>query len=274
MEKSPDDMSFLDHLEELRWRIIRAVIAIMVGALAAFIAKSWVFDKVILAPKHPDFVTYKLLCSLSERLGLQEFFCFDGFVFKLQNISMSGQLTTHLVVSLVAGVIIAFPYVAYQMWQFVKPGLKQKEIRSARGIVFYTSLLFMLGIFFGYFLIAPLSVQFLGGYQVSEEVSNQINLGSFITTVTSVTLSAGLIFQLPVAVYFLAKIGLVTPELLRKYRKHALVGILVIAAIITPPDIMSQVLVTGPVMLLYEISIRVARRIQKRETEKQDPTKE
>ena len=266
MEEQEKEMSFLDHLEELRWRIVKAVIAILVGAIAAFIAKSWIFDKVVLAPKSGDFITYKILCDLSTKLGMQEFFCFDEFAFSLQNISMSGQLTTHLVVSLIAGIIFAFPFIIHQLWSFIKPGLKAKEVKITRGVVFFTTLLFLSGILFGYYLIAPLSVQFLGGYQVSEEVQNQISLGSFITTITSVTLAAGLIFQLPIVIYFLAKIGLITPEFLKKYRKHALVAILIISAIITPPDIMSQILVTGPVMVLYEVSIGVARRIQKKQT--------
>ncbi len=259
------EQSFLDHLEELRWRIIYAVIAVLVGAIACFIAKSWIFDYVILAPKSGDFISYQVLCTISDKLGLGDFFCFEEFSFILQNVAMSGQITTHLVVSFIAGFIIMFPFVATQGWLFLKPGLTQREIKSTRGVVFYSSFLFLLGVGFGYFLIAPLSVQFLGGYQVSSEVVNQITLNSFITTITSTTLASGVIFQLPIVIYFLSKLGIVTPEFLRKYRKHALVAVLIISAIITPPDIMSQVLVTFPVMLLYEISIMVAKRIQKKQ---------
>jgi sec-independent protein translocase protein TatC len=263
MADKQEEMSFLDHLEELRWRVIYAFIAIIIGAVVAFVAKSWVFDVVIFGPKSVDFVTYRWLCSFSEMLNLGDSFCFDSFDFVLQNISMSGQLSTHIMVSLIAGVIISFPFLITQVWLFLKPGLTKGEIKSTRGVVFFSSLLFAAGVLFGYYLIAPLSVLFLGGYQVSELVANQINLNSFITTVSSVTLASGLIFQLPILIYFLAKLGFVTPELLKTYRKHALVIVLVLSAIITPPDVMSQILVTIPVMFLYEISILIARRVIK-----------
>lgn len=263
MADQQEEMSFLDHLEELRWRVIYAFIAIIVGAIVAFVAKSWVFDVVIFGPKNADFITYQWLCEFSQMLSLGDSFCFESFDFVLQNISMSGQLSTHIMVSIIAGVIIAFPFLITQVWLFLKPGLTKNEIKSTRGVVFFSSLLFASGVLFGYYLIAPLSVLFLGGYQVSEMVANQINLNSFITTVSSVTLASGLIFQLPILIYFLAKLGFVTPELLKTYRKHALVIVLVISAIITPPDIMSQILVTIPVMFLYEISILIARRVIK-----------
>lgn len=264
MPDTKPEMSFLDHLEELRWRVIYASISILVGAVAAFIAKRWIFDEVIFAPKNVDFVTYRYLCRFSDVLSLGDAFCFESFNFVLQNISMSGQISTHIMVSIIAGVIIAFPFVMTQVWYFLKPGLTKREIKATRGVVFFSTLLFAAGVLFGYFLIAPLSVLFLGGYQVSDLVANQINLNSFITTVSSVTLAAGLIFQLPIVIYFLSKLGIVSPELLKKYRKHSLVIVLILSAIITPPDIMSQVLVTIPVMFLYEISIFISRRVQKR----------
>jgi sec-independent protein translocase protein TatC len=265
MSDQQEEMSFLDHLEELRWRVIYAFIAIIVGAIVAFVAKSWVFDVVIFGPKNADFITYQWLCSFSQMLNLGDAFCFESFDFVLQNISMSGQLSTHIMVSIIAGVIISFPFLITQVWMFLKPGLTKGEIKSTRGVVFFSSLLFTLGVLFGYYLIAPLSVLFLGGYQVSDLVANQINLNSFITTVSSVTLASGLIFQLPILIYFLAKLGFVTPELLKTYRKHALVIVLVLSAIITPPDVMSQILVTIPVMFLYEISIVIARRVIKKQ---------
>jgi sec-independent protein translocase protein TatC len=181
--------------------------------------------------------------------------CMGDLPISIQNIDMSGQFSTHIMVSIVAGFILAFPFVLYQMWAFLKPGLKQKERNSARGVVFFSSLLFFSGILFGYFVIAPLSLQFLGSYRVSDEVISSIKLGSYISTLVSITLSAGLVFQLPIVVYFLTKIGLVTPEFLKQYRKHALVAVLILAAIITPPDITSQILVALPIMVLYEVSI-------------------
>lgn len=257
-----NDMSFLEHLEELRWTLVRAFSAILIGAIALFICKSWVFDMIVLAPKNTDFLTYQWFCNMSQLLGLGNKLCMGEIPLSLQNITMSGQFSTHIVVSFVGGFIIGFPYVIWEVWRFLKPGLRQNEQKLARGIVFYASLLFISGVLFGYFLIAPLSVQFLGGYQVSESVANQISLNSFISTVTTVTLASGLVFQLPIVIYFLAKMGIVTPAFLKKYRRHALVVVLVLSAIITPPDITSQILVAFPILLLYELSIIIARRIQ------------
>lgn len=258
-----DQMSFLQHLEELRWRVIRSAIAILVFASAAFVFKGIIFDQIILAPKKADFITYRVMCALSHKVGMTDELCITTD-FELQNISMSGQFTSHIVVSILAGLILAFPYVFFQMWSFIKPGLKVNEKHTARGVVFFTTLLFMGGIAFGYYLIAPLSIQFLGGYKVSEQVDNIITLNSFITTVTSTTLASGVVFQLPMVIFFLAKIGLVTPKSLKLYRRHAIVGILVLAAIITPPDITSQILVTLPLYVLYEISIHIARVVVKK----------
>lgn len=258
-----DQMSFLQHLEELRWRVIRSAIAILIFASAAFVFKGIIFDDIILAPKKADFITYRAMCAVSQKVGMADGLCVTSD-FELQNISMSGQFTSHIVVSIIAGIILAFPYVFFQLWSFVKPGLKDKEKNTARGVVFFTSLLFLSGIAFGYFLIAPLSIQFLGGYKVSDQVDNIITLNSFITTITSTTLASGIVFQLPMVIYFLAKIGLVTPKSLKAYRKHALVGILILAAIITPPDITSQILVSLPLVILYEISIHIARIVVKK----------
>ncbi|HKL39761.1 MAG TPA: twin-arginine translocase subunit TatC [Cryomorphaceae bacterium] len=254
----PNEMTFLQHLEELRWRLIKAFIAILVFAMVAFVFKSFVFDVLIFAPKNEDFITYRFFCYMSNVIGLDDSLCLTSS-FELQNITMSGQFTSHILVSGVLGFIVAFPYVFYQLWAFIMPGLSGNEKATARGAVVATSFLFLVGVSFGYFLISPLSVQFLGGYTVSEQVDNIIALNSFITTVTMTTLSGGLVFQLPVVIYFLAKLGLVTPGSLRQYRKHAIVGVLILSAIITPPDVTSQVLVTLPLMVLYELSIYIAR---------------
>jgi len=251
----PNEMTFLQHL---RWRLIKAFIAILVFAIVAFVFKSFVFDVLIFAPKNEDFITYRFFCYMSNVIGLDDSLCLTSS-FELQNITMSGQFTSHILVSGVLGFIVAFPYVFYQLWAFIMPGLSGNEKATARGAVVATSFLFLVGVSFGYFLISPLSVQFLGGYTVSEQVDNIIALNSFITTVTMTTLSGGLVFQLPVVIYFLAKLGLVTPGSLRQYRKHAIVGVLILSAIITPPDVTSQVLVTLPLMVLYELSIYIAR---------------
>ncbi len=256
--RDQDQMSFLEHLEELRWKLIKAVLAILVCAIVAFIFKSVVFDLIILAPKDPSFITYRAFCSASLKLGLDDAFCISK-TFQLQNIEMSGQFSSHILISIVAGLVVSFPFVFYQIWSFIAPGLKSEEKNVANGVVFFTSLLFMTGVLFGYYLIAPLSVQFLGNYSVSEQVENIITLNSFVSTVTTTTLAGGIVFQLPVVVYFLAKVGLVTPSILRTYRKHAIVAVLILSAIITPPDITSQILVTLPLVVLYEISIYIAR---------------
>ncbi len=247
--------------------MIRALIAIVIVAIIAFIFKGVVFDHIILAPKNVDFFTYRVFCFLSNRLGLDDSFCLTT-TFQLQNIDMSGQFTSHILVSVVAGIVVSFPYVFYQFWSFIAPGLKDKEKNTARGAVLATSFLFFVGVAFGYFLIAPLSVQFLGNYSVSDQVENIIRLNSFISTVTMTSLAGGLVFQLPVVVYFLAELGLVTPKTLRKYRKHAIVGVLILSAIITPPDITSQLLVTFPLLVLYELSIYIAKIVSVRRERK------
>ncbi|MFT5336185.1 MAG: sec-independent protein translocase protein TatC [Sphingobacteriales bacterium] len=257
------EMSFLDHLEQLRWTLVRSVIGIASVAILAFFAKSFIFDVILLGPKSGNFWTYRMFCELSKLLGMGEAFCVTDLEFSLQNISMSGQFSTHILVSAIAGLIGAFPFVVYQFWSFLKPGLQEKEQKATRGVVFYSSMLFLTGILFGYFLIAPLSVRFLGAYKVSEFVVNQISLNSYITTVTTVTLASGILFLLPIFIYFLTKAGVVSSEFLRAYRKHALVAVLLLSAIITPPDITSQLLVTGPVFLLYEVGIKIAKRVEK-----------
>jgi sec-independent protein translocase protein TatC len=241
---------------------MRASIAIVVFAVVAFLSKEIIFDTIIFGPKQMDFPTYTFFCWLSGFVG-GDVFCFDEMPFELLNMRMSGQFQMHLWVSLVAGIIIAFPYVFWEIWRFIQPGLHENERKNSRGVILFTTLLFILGVLFGYYIIVPLSVQFLGTYTVSSEIFNRIDLTSYISMVSSVTLATGILFQLPIVVYFLSKIGVVTPELLKTYRRHAIVGILLLSAIITPPDIASQILVTLPVLILYQISIMVSRRIIK-----------
>ncbi len=262
MSKDRNNMSFLDHLGELRWHLVRSSIAIFFFAVVAFLSKEVIFDVIIFGPKQMDFPTYTFFCWLSSYVG-GNVFCFDEMPFELLNMRMSGQFQMHLWVSLVAGVIIAFPYVFWEIWRFIQPGLHESERKNSRGVILFTTILFLLGVLFGYYVIVPLSVQFLGTYTVSSEIFNRIDLTSYISMVSSVTLATGILFQLPIAVYFLSKLGVVTPDLLKTYRRHASVGILLLSAIITPPDIASQILVTFPVLILYQISIGVSRRIIK-----------
>lgn len=259
------EMSFLQHLEELRWHLVRSSAAIFIFALIAFINKEFLFDKLILAPKNADFPTYRFLCMLGQKLNLDESICIKDLSFTLINIDMSGQFSTHMSVSLYAGIVLAFPYVIWELWRFIKPGLHNHERKYANGIVFFTSLLFFLGVLFGYYVVTPMSVNFLGTYQVSSLVANQISLGSFISTVTTLTLMTGVVFELPILVYFLTKIGVLTPEFMRNYRRHAIVVLLIISAIITPPDVTSQILVCIPLLALYEISIFVSAYVLKKQ---------
>jgi sec-independent protein translocase protein TatC len=257
------EMTFLQHLEELRWHIIRSVIAVVVGAIVAFMLKDFIFDKVILAPKSPGFITNRLLCQLADVVNAPVL-CINQNPLNLISIKMSGQFTTHISISLIAGVIMAFPYIFWEFWSFFKPALYDKERKHARGAVLAASSLFIIGILFGYYVISPLSINFLSSYRVSDLVDNQINITSYIGSVTSVALSAGITFELPIVVFFLARIGIITPEFMRKYRRHAIVVVLVIAAVITPPDVFSLILVSIPLVLLYEVSIFIAGRVAKK----------
>jgi len=264
-EKQKQEMSFLEHLEVFRWHLVRSVFAVLFFAVIAFIFKSILFDGILLAPKNPDFPTYKMLCYLSQQMGMGDALCMDELPFILMNISMSGQFSTHIMTSIVAGFVVAFPYVFWEMWRFISPALHDDESSVAKGVVFFSSILFLLGVLFGYYVVSPLSVHFLGSYQVSETVANQISLSSFISTVTTVCLANGVVFELPILVYFLTKIGLLTPQFMQTYRKHALVMTLIFSAIITPPDITSQILVALPLMVLYEISIKISARVLRKQ---------
>lgn len=263
-KKQEDEMSFLDHLEVLRWHLVRSVSAVVLCGILAFIFKDFVFDRVIFGPKSPDFITYRVFCRISQLMGLGDSYCITDMPIQIINTDMGGQFSTHILVSFVTGIILAFPYIVFEIYRFVKPALYENELRYANAGIFYTSVLFLIGIAFGYFIIAPLSVNFLANYSVSREVGNYINLSSFISTVSMVTLACGVLFELPIFIYFLSKIGLVTPASLKKYRKHSLVGILVAAAIITPPDIISQIIVAIPLGLLYELGILISKGVERK----------
>ena len=257
------NMSFLDHIEELRWHIVRSVIAILLGAIVCFIFGTFIFDEIIFGPVNKDFWTYRQICSLSHLIYDSDKLCFRDLYFKTQNISLSGQLIQHLVVAIIGGIIMAFPIILYEIWRFVRPALQDTERKKTTGIVLVSSFLFFVGVLFGYFGLTPLSVNFLFNYSVSSKIVNNVTLESYISFVTMMTLATGLVFELPLMIYFLARLGLVTPALLRKYRKHSLIVTLVLAAVITPPDVASQVLMSIPIYILYEIGILVADRVEK-----------
>ncbi len=256
------DMSFLEHLEELRKRLFFAVLGVVVGIVVVVSFDTFVIEEVIMGPRRLDFVSYRAWCAFSEWMGLGDRLCFKEMNFSLQSTTMGGNFSAYILVCIVGGIVVAFPWVIYQIWSFIRPGLNKKEITAVRGLVFFVSLLFFTGVAFGYFVLAPLSIQFLGNFQFAD-VAVASTVLSYLKLTTSLVLGTGLIFQLPVLIYFLAKIGLVTAAFLKKYRRHAFVVNLIVAAIITPPDVTSQILVSLPILLLYEISIYVAGRVEK-----------
>ena len=262
--KVEKEMSFLDHLEELRWHIIRALGSIAVFAIAAFIFRQPIWHYVILAPSRPDFWTYEMFCRLGSLTGA-DFFCIDELPFIIQNRRITAQFTMAISSSFVIGLIIAFPYAFWEFWRFIKPGLYKNEKSLSRGAVFFVTLLFLSGIMFGYYVVAPISINFLTNFKLDESILNEIDVTSYVSTVMMLVLACGIMFQLPVVVYFLTKAGIITPQFLKTYRKHAIVVILVLSALITPPDIISQILMCFPLLFLYEISIIIANTIKKEE---------
>ncbi len=257
-------MSFLDHLEDLRWHLIRSTLAVVIGGIIAFMLKEFIFDTILFGPKRTDFWTYRMLCTITTKLGFDQTFCFDELPFIIQSRKVAEQFSAHLWASVTVGFIIAFPYILYQFWSFIRPALYDNERKNAKGFILISSLLFFLGVLFGYYIISPLSINFLGSYNISNQVVNEFDLSSYIGLVRTSALSCGLVFELPIIMYFLARVGLVTPTLLKDYRKFAIVGVLILSAVITPPDIASQVIVSIPILILYEISIVITRIVQKR----------
>lgn len=266
LDQIPDEkeMSFLDHLEELRWHIIRSLIAIVVIAIAAFAMKDFVIGTVILGPSRTDFWTYQKLCQLADLIGTPAL-CIDTLTFELVSHKLSSQFMTHVSVSFVVGLVLGFPYLFWEIWRFIKPGLRPQERKASRGATFSVSVLFMMGVLFGYFMIAPISVRFFSTYQVDPSLQNLFDLSSYINTVTLIVFGCGILFQLPVIVYFLTKAGIVSSALMKAYRKHSIIVILILGAIVTPPDPFSQILIALPLMMLYQFSIVIAKRIEKRE---------
>ncbi len=262
------EMSFLDHLEELRWHLIRSVIAIVLVGVVAFIFKDFIFDKILFGPKDKSFITYRFLCEVAQLFGTNSHFCGGELPFRIQSRTVAGQFSAHMWTSILAGFILAFPYVLYQFWSFVSPGLYEKERSTARGFIFVASSLFFLGVVFGYYLVTPLSINFLGNYSVSDQIHNDFDISSYIGLLRASVLATGIMFELPIIIYFLTKIGLVTPKILAKNRKLALVIVLSISAIITPPDIASQIIVSIPIIVLYEVSIFISKFVTKSQQKK------
>ncbi len=258
MAEEQNDMSFLDHLEELRWRLVRISIAIVLVSVVLWWFQEWIMDHLFLSMKSPDFPSFRLMCDL---FGI----CIEDIPVKMQSTTMAGQFSYALMMSIMGGIVLSFPFIFYQIWAFVKPGLKQNEKSVVKGIVFYVSMLFFIGILFGYFIVAPLTVQFFGSYKISNDIENIFTINSFMSTILSTVFYSGLLFLLPIIVYIFTKLGIVTPDFLRKYRKHAIVAVLILAAVITPPDLISQIIVSIPIILLYEIGIIVSASVYKKQ---------
>lgn len=260
-----EEMSFMDHLEELRWLLVRATIAMLIGATVVFFVSDYVFDHIILGPTKPDFVTYRAFCDLSHWLGFADSICVSEMDFTIQNTDMEGQVNILIWTCISAGFILSFPYILYLLWGFISPALYEHERKNARYFIFISSLLFFLGVLFGYFVIVPMSVNFFATFKVSEIIKNDFNFDSYIGMIKTSVIACGLFFELPIVIFFLTKLGLVTPQFLRKYRKYGIVIILVVSAIVTPPDVVSQIIVSIPMLLIYEASIFISAYVIKKQ---------
>ncbi len=257
------EMSFIDHLEELRRHLFRSVLAVAAGMIVAGIYNDFIVDRIVLGPIHHDFVTFRKICDWGHAVGLGDKMCIGKVGVTMQNVDTTGQVSLFFTSLFVSGFIMAFPFVFNEFWKFVKPALTKNELRKTRGVIFWVSFLFFTGILFGYFILMPFSMNFLATFSMSDSIQNIWTIKSYINTMMPLVLGSGLAFQMPLVIYFLAKIGIVTGSFLRKNRRYAVVAILIIAAIITPPDVISQVVVTLPLWLLYEISIVLASRVEK-----------
>jgi len=262
-KKKPNrEITFVEHLDALRSHLIRGIVAIIVFSIVAFFFKDFVFNEVILKPKSPNFFSNQMLCKAADYLSADAL-CINQNDFKIINIDLSGQFKAHLIVSLIFGLLVAFPYLIFELWRFIKPALKKREFMYSRKMVFWVSILFTLGVLFGYFIIVPLAINFLSNYSISNELENTISFSSYFSTLATTTLGAGLIFEIPIASFVLAKIGIIDDKMMKKYRKHAIVIGFVLSGILTPPDIFSQVLVAFPIIGLYELSISIVKRVTK-----------
>ena len=262
-KKALNEMSFLDHLEELRWLLVRSSAAVVVMAVVSYFFADYIFDELIFGPTDPSFVTYRFFCEASHYLGFADSICITELNFIIQNTEMEGQVNIFVWVCITAGFILAFPYILWEFWKFISPALYEKEKKNAKIFIFVASILFFLGVLFGYFVIVPMSVNFLATFTISSVVKNQFSIDSYVSMVKTAVIASGLFFELPIIIYFLTKLGLVGPNFLRKYRKYAVVIVLIVAAIVTPPDVVSQITVAIPMLLIYEASIWISVFVEK-----------
>ncbi len=265
------EMSFFQHLEALRWHLIRSAAAILLFTIFAFAFYDFIFNNIIMAPTRTDFWTYRMMCSMGAALhNLLPFldpkgFCVQSIKFQLINTDLAGQFNLQFSSSIMIGLILGIPYLLYEIWRFIRPALHDRERKAASGFVFYCSFLFMLGVLFGYYVVTPLSIRFFVNYTISDKITNMFSIDSFISSETMLTLVAGIVFQLPIVVYILSSLDILTPKFMREKRRYATIIILVLAAIITPsPDALTMLVVALPLFVLYEFSIWVAVVVQRR----------
>lgn len=256
------EMNFMDHIEELRWHILRSAVAIVIGACLAFWKVEWIFDNIILGPAHEHFISYKWFCELGKLLHTESF-CMNKINMKFQNTAVTGQFMMSLSVSTMIGFVVMFPYVLWELWKFIKPALKDSEVKAARGIVFWCSLLFFMGVGFAYFIVAPYTINFFGNYSLSPLFENIITIDNYYDTMSNLILALGAVFELPMLVYFLSRIGILTPEFLRARRRYAFLILFILAMVIAPPDVFSCLLIFVPLYILFEISVAVSGRAVK-----------
>jgi sec-independent protein translocase protein TatC len=268
--KDPNaEMSFIDHLEDLRWHVIRSVIAILIAAIFVFVYSDFVINQIVMGPAHSDFISYKIFCDLSHSLSLGDTLCFGTVPVAFLSTTMTGQFVASFTVAFVGGFVVAFPYVFWEFWKFVKPALSPKELKKTRGVIFWVSFLFFLGVAFGYFVLTPFMINFYFSYKLSPLIEIKPTFSDYLENLVYTTVGIGVLFQMPLLVMVLARVGFVTARFLRKYRRHAFVVIIIAAAIITPStDPFSLAIVTIPLYLLFEASIILAARINKKQEEK------
>ena len=265
-KKTLSEMSFLDHLEELRWLLVRSTSAVLIMAVVTYFFSDFIFDTILFAPTSPSFFTYTFFCDLSHQLGFADSICITELPFIIQNTSMEGQVNMFIWTCITAGFILAFPFILWELWKFISPALYEKERKNVRVFIFVASILFFLGVLFGYYVIVPMSINFCATFSISKMVQNQFTIDSYISMIKTSVIASGLFFELPVIIYFLTKLGLVTPTFLRKYRKYSVVIVLLISAIVTPPDVVSQIIVAIPMLLIYEVSIFISVFVYKNKT--------
>ncbi len=265
--ESNTEMSFIQHLDVLRKHLFKCVWAIAIGAILMAVFNDFIVKKILMGPIHPDFPTYRFLCDLSQRLNLGSKLCLEPIHIKMQSNAVSGQFGVYFNIILIGGFILAFPYVFLQFWSFIKPGLTTTELKSTRGVIFWVSFLFFLGVLFGYFVLAPYTVNFFANFSLDDSIENLWTINSYFNTVIPLILGAGLAFQLPLVMFFLAKAGIVSASYLRRVRKYAILIILIVSGAITPPDMLSQIICAIPLVILYEISILLCKKVEKEEKE-------